>query len=118
MHYQIFEVYTFSYTQLCLRRLGVKMSREIVTIVLIISVAIFVQYQIVPKYGQKLLKYGQMKPERLLVAWKNFYTELKTWSERMVNVDFEQLKPETEGCYFMETGFFVFITLSPAVLKK
>jgi len=88
--------YTFSYTQLCLRRLGVKMSREIVTIVLIISVAIFVQYQIVPKYGQKLLKYGQMKPERLLVAWKNFYTELKTWSERMVNVDFEQLKPETE----------------------
>ena len=81
------------------------MSREIVTIVLIISVAIFVQYQIVPKYGQKLLKYGQLKPERLLVAWKNFYTELKTWSERMVNVDFEQLKPETEGCYFMETGF-------------
>ena len=97
--------YTFSYIQLCLRRLGVKMSREIVMIVLVISAAIFVQYQIVPKYGQKMLKYGQMKPERLLVAWKNFYTELKTWSERMANVDVEQLKTETEGCYLMETGF-------------
>jgi hypothetical protein len=94
------------------------MSREIVTIVLIISVAIFVQYQIVPKYGQKLLKYGQMKPERLLVAWKNFFTELKTWSERMVNVDFEQLKPETEGCYFMETGFFCVYNIVPSCLEK
>ena len=96
------------------------MSREIITIVLIISVAIFVQYQIVPKYGQNFINKNQLKPERLLVAWKNFYTELKTWSERMANVDLKQLKPETEGCYFMETGFILTILCParPSCLEK
>ena len=59
---------------------------------LIVGVAIFVQYN---GYDRHIV------PKRWLLSWKNLYKELKTWTERMVNVDVKQLKEETEGCYFM-----------------
>ena len=53
---------------------------------LIIGVAIFVQFQ--GYNNQKVAK-------KLLALCKNLYNELKTWTERMLNVDMKQFNEET-----------------------
>ena len=82
--------------QSCLRSLGVIMSQErIITVILIVGVAIFVQYNGYQRH---------IAPKRWIFAWKNLYKEVKTWTERMVNVDKMQLKEKEEsgeGCYIL-----------------
>ena len=68
-------------------------NQGLITVILIVGVAIFVQYN---GYNRHFV------PTRWFLAWKTSYKELKIWTERMGNVDINQLNKEQkaeEGCY-------------------